>query len=122
MKKVTAIVRRGLVGEIIRAIEHAGCRCISAVDIDGLGDMVDPEKEHISFEYEGYCTKMSRIEVLCREGDVDQLLTIIKTLGRTDHPGDGIIYVSPVEQATKIRSGEGEQSFHREGESEKMGP
>jgi nitrogen regulatory protein P-II 1 len=106
MKKVTAIVRRGLVGEIIHAVERAGCRCLSAIDIDGLGEMVDPEREHISFEYEGYYTKLSRLEVLCRDEDVDTLLDIIKRLGHTDHPGDGVVYVSPVERAVKIRSGE----------------
>lgn len=106
MKKVTAIVRRGLVGEIIHAVESVGCRCLSAIDIDGLGELVDPEREHISFEYEGYYTKLSRIEVLCRDEDVDTLLDIIKRLGHTDHPGDGVVYVSPVERAVKIRSGE----------------
>lgn len=112
MKKVTAIVRRGLVGEITHAIEHAGCRCISAVDIDGLGDMVDPGKERISFEYEGLYTKMSRIEVLCRDNDVETLMEIIKSHGHTDHPGDGIVYVSAIERAAKIRSGEeGENVF-----------
>lgn len=110
MKKVTAVVRRGLVGEIIHTIEHVGCLCISAIDIDGLGDLVDPEKEHISFEYERMYSKMSRIEVLCRDSDVETLMEIIKSHGHTDHPGDGIVYVSAIERAAKIRSGEeGEQ-------------
>lgn len=111
MKKVTAIVRRSLVGEIIHAVESVGCRCLSAIDINGLGDLVDPEKEHLSFEYEGYYTKLSRLEVLCGDEDVDTLLDIIKRLGHTDHPGDGVVYVSPVERAIKINSGEeGEMS------------
>ncbi|MBI3111180.1 MAG: P-II family nitrogen regulator [Ignavibacteriales bacterium] len=106
MKKVTAIVRRVLAREIVRAIEHAGCCCLSAVDIDGLGDMVDPEKEHISFEYEGYYTRMSRIEVLCRDEDIGSIVECIKSHGHTDHPGDGIVYVSCVERVARIQSGE----------------
>jgi len=106
MKKVTAIVRMGLVGEVIRTIEHAGCRCLSVVDICGLGDLLDPENEHISFEYEGYYTKMSRIEILCRDEDVDRILKIVQSHGHTDHPGDGIVFVSPIDRAVKIRSGE----------------
>lgn len=106
MKKVTGIVRIGLVGEIIHMIEDAGCRCLSVVDICGLGDLLDPKRAHISFEYEGYYMKMSRIEVLCRDDDAEALMEIIKRHGHTDHPGDGIVYVSPVERAAKIRSGE----------------
>ena len=106
MTKVTGIVRIGLVGEIIHTIEEAGCRCLSVVDICGLGDLLDPERERISFEYEGYYMKMSRIEVLCRDEDVQTLVEIFKRYGHTNHPGDGVVYVSPVERAAKIRSGE----------------
>lgn len=106
MKKVTAIVRRDLVGEIIRAIKDAGCRCISAVDIDGLADLVDPEKEHISFEYEAYYMKMSRIEVLCRDDSVETVMESIKRHGRTAHAGDGFAFITAVERAAEIKSGE----------------
>jgi len=112
MKKVTAIIRIDFAGEVIRAIELAGCRCIAVVDVCGLGDLFDPEKEYISFEYEGRYSKMSRIEVLCKNDDVEALMEAIKKHGHTNHTGDGVVYVSPVDRAAKIRSGEeGEQVF-----------
>lgn len=113
MKKVTAIVRIGLVGEVVRSIEHAGCRCLSAVNVCGLGDLLDPENPHISFEYEGYYSTMSKIEVLCEDEDVDLLIAMIKSIGHTEHPGDGIVYVSAVERAAKIQTGEEAKSAFR---------
>jgi len=118
MKKLTAIVRIGLVGEVVHSIEHAGCRCLSAVNICGLGDLVDPENPHISFEYEGHYSTMSRIEVLCADEDVDRLMSIVKSIGHTDHPGDGLVYISPVERAAKIQTGEeGERVLRAKDES-----
>lgn len=116
MKKITAIVRLGLVGEIISSIMKTGCRCISVVDTCALGDMIDPENEHLSFRYEGGYTRMSRIEVLCREEDVDGLVAIVKAHGQTDHRGDGIVYVSSVERAVWIQEGqEGEHTVEAHG-------
>lgn len=106
MKKVTAIVRVGLVGEVVCSIKYAGCRCLSAMNVCGLGDLLDPKNPHISFEYEGYYSTMSQIEVLCDDEDVDRLVAIIKSIGHKDHPGDGVVYVSAVERAAKIQTGE----------------
>lgn len=113
MKKVTAIVRIGLVGEVVRSIEHAGCRCLSAVNVCGLGDLLDPENPHISFEYEGYYSTLSQIEVLCEDEDVDRLIAMIKSIGHTEHRGDGVVYVSAVERAAKIQTGEKGEGLFR---------
>jgi nitrogen regulatory protein P-II 1 len=44
--------------------------------------------------------------LVCSEEDADKVVDIIKQHGRTNQSGDGIIYVSPVVRAVKIRTGE----------------
>mgnify|MGYP001809676447 FL=1 len=45
---------------------------------------------------------MAKIEIVCNDVDVEKIVSIISTKGRTGNPGDGIIYVSEVENVYKV--------------------
>lgn len=106
MKEIKAYVRRSLVHEVVDALERAGFECMSVLDVPGLGLLADPEKFKYSTEFIKPYSTVVKIELACKDEDVDRAVEIIKCTGRTHQPGDGIILVSPVDRAVKIRTGE----------------
>jgi nitrogen regulatory protein P-II 1 len=105
MKEIKAFVRRSHIQEVVDALENAGFNCMSVLDVPGLGLLSDPKKFKYSSEFIKYSTVV-KIELACKNEDVDRAVEIIKTTARTQHAGDGIILVSPVDRAIKIRTGE----------------
>lgn len=52
---------------------------------------------------------VAKLELVCKDDDANKVVSVIQKHGCTNQPGDGIIFVLPVERAVKIRSGrEGE--------------
>jgi nitrogen regulatory protein P-II 1 len=48
---------------------------------------------------------VAKIEIVCNDSDVTKIIEIISMKGRTGNPGDGIIYVSGVEKAVRVKTG-----------------
>ncbi|MEW6060897.1 MAG: P-II family nitrogen regulator [Bacteroidota bacterium] len=106
MKQIIGVVRRESVGEVLRELSHNGFGCLSVFDMKGLWNVHDPEHEHLSFEYETYYSTMSRVEVLCKDDDAQKAFEIIKREGRTQHQGDGYVFISTVERLANIADGQ----------------
>lgn len=70
-----------------------------------LGNLADPENVRISFETGTTYTEHAKLEFVSSEADVDVLIPVIAASARTGEPGDGIVFVSPVDRAVKIRTG-----------------
>ncbi|NIN01050.1 MAG: hypothetical protein GTO24_24065 [candidate division Zixibacteria bacterium] len=49
---------------------------------------------------------MAKVEAVCANEDVDRLVAVISEKARTGFKGHGMVFVSPVEEAVKIRTGE----------------
>ena len=49
--------------------------------------------------------RVARLEVVCRKETAAEIVRTLREAARTGRPGDGIIYVTPVERAVKIRTG-----------------
>ncbi len=56
-------------------------------------------------EIVGKYTKVSKLEIVCTDEKLHQIVKILREAALTGSPGDGIIYVTPVEIAMKIRTG-----------------
>ena len=106
MKEIKAIVRRERVQEVIGALRTAGVPRLTLCHVHALGSGVDPEDYRLSFEEGAPYTEKTRIELVCRAEDVPRLLEVIRAAARTGHRGDGVIFVSDVEQTVKIRTGD----------------
>lgn len=106
MKEIKAYVRRSNIREIVDELEQAGFNCISVMDVPGLGLLADPHAFKYSTEFMKPYSTVVKIEMGCKNEDVDRAVEIIKAHGRTQEPGDGIILISPVDRAVKIRTGE----------------
>jgi nitrogen regulatory protein PII len=106
MKEVKAYVKIASLEDVVSGLHQAGFCCMSIIDVSGLGNYMDPERWKYSMEFVEKMSKVAKIELVCPDKDTSRVVEIIRTRGCTHSPGDGIIFVSPVDRAVKIRTGE----------------
>jgi nitrogen regulatory protein P-II 1 len=105
MKEVKAYVRCKKVETVIEALEDAGIDGITLIDVMGLGLLADPDTAKYSIKCVERYSDVAKLEVVCRDDDVHRIVEVIRKEAYSGIRGDGIIFVSPVEMAVKIRSG-----------------
>lgn len=109
MRLIKAYVRPETVNRVVHALDGEGIGHVTATHVRSLGHAgvgVDPKHRDLSVESGTWYTEMVKLEVVCTERDLDQLLTVIREAGRTGQPGDGIVFVTRIERAVKVRTGE----------------
>lgn len=105
MKEVKAYVRCPKAESVIEALEAVGIDGITVIDVMGLGPLADPSTSKYSISCVERYSDVAKIEVVCSDEDVHRIVEVIRTTAYTGMPGDGIVFVSPVEMTIKIRSG-----------------
>lgn len=106
MKEIKAYIRLKKAEEVIHALEEAGVPGFTVIEVKAIGAAAVPEKERFSIEYAEMYSPITKLEVVCNDGDSDRLVDIIKEKAYTGHRGDGMIFVSDISHAVKIRTGE----------------
>ena len=106
MKLITTIVRPERLPDVKAALFRAGVTGITLSRVSGHGG----ERELLS-EYRGTTVVMEfhekvKIEMVCSEPFVEPCIQAILSAARTGEVGDGKIFVQPIEQVIRIRSGE----------------
>lgn len=106
MKLITTIVRPERLAEVKAALFRAGVTGITLSRVSGHGG----ESEVLS-EYRGTTVVMEfhekvKIEMVCSEPFVEPCIQAILSAARTGEVGDGKIFVQPIEQVIRIRTGE----------------
>jgi nitrogen regulatory protein P-II 1 len=106
MKAVKAFIRCRKAEEVIANLEDVGIRDITLIDVMGIGQhLVNADKAKYSIQCVNKYSDVAKIEIVCRDEEVN---TIVETLQKTAHTGmkgDGMIYLSPLEMTVKIRTG-----------------
>jgi nitrogen regulatory protein P-II 1 len=105
MKKIEAIIRKSKFAEVKQALHNVDVNFFSYWDVTGVGN----EKEgHV---YRGITYSTSEIQrrylsIVVNNEFVEKTIDAILNSAATDQVGDGKIFISPVEQAYRIRTGE----------------
>ena len=105
MKLIKAYIRYRKTEEVYNALRDAGFCCMTFVECEGTGRYSDKEKEHLSEKYpfaEAY--RVIKLEILVADEHQNHLISLIRENARTGYQGDGMILVSSVEEAYKIRN------------------
>lgn len=105
MKEMKLYIRKERVDAVVHALREAGIGHITVTHVHTLGSLTDPEHIHISFETGTTYTEHAKLEFVCPDWDVDVLIPVVESTARTGKPGDGVIFVYPVDRAVKIRIG-----------------
>lgn len=108
MKELKAFVRRDRVSDVIKGLRDNGFRSLTLTEVEGTGRFSKPDAMP-SLKFPITHSKMAKLELVCNKEDVETIVRLIHQHGGTSEKGDGIIYVSNVEQIFKVRTGEDSQ-------------
>jgi len=106
MKEIKAYIRVSKAEEVIHALEEAGVPGCAAIEVKGVGSSAVPDEEYLSVDYVEEVSPITKLEIVCADTDVPKLVDVIKNRAYSGRRGDGMIFVSEVVQAVKIRTGE----------------
>ncbi|MGH7475699.1 MAG: P-II family nitrogen regulator [Longimicrobiales bacterium] len=106
MKEIKAYIRPERVENVVNALRDAGLPHFTITHVRSAGTGVDPHQRRMSLETGGWYTEKAKLEFVCSAGEVDELVGLIQREGRTGEPGDGVVFVSDIERAVKIRTGQ----------------
>lgn len=106
MKEIKAYIRTEFLEKTVKALEEAKAPGITVLTVHPVGYGFDPNYFSMDTSITKSYWDISKLEVVCSDKDEDRLVKVIRTNSCTGSKGDGMIFVSPVETAIRIRSGE----------------
>ena len=106
MKKIEAIIKPFKLDEVKEALQEVGVQGLSVVEVKGFGRQKGHTELYRGAEYVVDFLPKVKVEVVLDDDQVDAAIDAIVSAAKTDKIGDGKIFVSPVEQAIRIRTGE----------------
>ncbi len=105
MKKIEAIIRKTKFEEVKDALLDIDIEWFSYYDVRGVGKMRQA-RIYRGVKYDTSCIERVLISVVVRNLNVEKTIEAIVAAARTGEIGDGRIFVIPVEDAIRIRTGE----------------
>ncbi len=105
MKELKAFIKPSRAKQVVDALREQGFDCITLSKAEGTGSFKRPDA-FPSLEFKITDSPVVKLEIVCADHKVDPIVQIISKMGRSDEPGDGLIYVSPVEKAYRVKTGE----------------
>ncbi|WP_299228072.1 P-II family nitrogen regulator [Sulfurihydrogenibium sp.] len=106
MKKVEAIIKPFKLDEVKDALSTLGNFGITITEVKGFGRQKGHTEVYRGAEYVIDFVPKIKIEVVVDDAIVEKVIEAIITAARTGRVGDGKIFISPVEDAVRIRTGE----------------
>ena len=106
MKKVEAIIKPFKLDEVKEALQEIGILGLSVIEAKGFGRQKGHTELYRGAEYVVDFLPKVKIEVVIAEDQLDSVIEAIIGAAKTGKIGDGKIFVSSVEQAIRIRTGD----------------
>jgi nitrogen regulatory protein P-II 2 len=106
MKMVMAIIKPFKLEEVRQALDGLGIEGLTVTEVKGYGRQKGHTEIYRGAEYEVSFIPKVKIEIVVQTGLVEKVVEAISTSAKTGQIGDGKIFVSPIEQTVRIRTGE----------------
>jgi nitrogen regulatory protein P-II 1 len=106
MKKIEAIIKPFKLEEVKEALSDFGIVGMTVTEVKGFGRQKGQTEIYRGNEYSVNFLPKIKIEVVLSEDKVDEAVDAILKAARTGKIGDGKIFVMPVEEVVRIRTGE----------------
>jgi nitrogen regulatory protein P-II 1 len=106
MKKVEAIIKPFKLDEVKEALQDVGIQGITVTEAKGFGRQKGHTELYRGAEYVVDFLPKVKLEVVLEDTLVDRAIEAIQNAARTGRIGDGKIFVSQVDEAIRIRTGE----------------
>ncbi len=106
MKKIEAIIKPFKIDEVKEALHEAGLQGLTVTEVKGFGHQKGHTELYRGAEYVVDFLPKVKIELVLEDDAVDRAVQAIRDAASTGRIGDGKIFVFPVEDAIRIRTGE----------------
>lgn len=106
MKKIEAILRPHKLSQIQETLEEAGISGMTVTEVLGFGMQKGRVETYRGNEYKINLLPKIKIEMVVPDHKVDEIVELIINEARTGEVGDGKIFISNIEEAIRIRTGE----------------
>ncbi|MBM4386121.1 MAG: P-II family nitrogen regulator [Deltaproteobacteria bacterium] len=106
MKKIEAIIKPFKLDEVKEALQEVGVEGMTIVEVKGFGRSLGKREIYRGAEYVVDFIPKVKLEIVVTEDNVDTIVNTIIKAAYSGNIGDGKIFVLPVEEAIRIRTGE----------------
>lgn len=106
MKKIEAIIKPFKLDEVKEALHDVGVQGMTVTEVRGFGRQKGHTELYRGAEYVVDFLPKVKIEVVIEDGQVDDVIDAIEKAAKTGRIGDGKIFVMPVENVIRVRTGE----------------
>jgi len=106
MKLITAIIKPFKLDDVRQAVADIGVQGITVTEVQGFGRQRGHTELYRGAEYRVDFLPKTKIELAVDDGIAEQVVEAITNVARTGKIGDGKVFVIPLEQAVRIRTGE----------------
>ena len=106
MKKIEAIVKPFKLDEVKNALTKIGVQGMTVTEVKGFGRQKGHTESYRGTEYSIDFLPKSKIELIVSDELVNQAIETIERAAKTGKIGDGKIFLSPIEEVIRIRTGE----------------
>jgi len=106
MKKIEAIIKPFKLDEVKEALHEIGLQGITVIEAKGFGRQKGHTELYRGAEYVVDFLPKVKIELVIDDNLVERAVEAIQTAAHTGRIGDGKIFISPVEEAIRVRTGE----------------
>ncbi|MBT9459280.1 MAG: P-II family nitrogen regulator [Burkholderiaceae bacterium] len=106
MKLITAIIKPFKLDEVREALSAIGVQGLTVTEVKGFGRQKGHTELYRGAEYVVDFLPKVKVEAAVADTVVDQVIEAIEKSARTGKIGDGKIFVSPLDQVVRIRTGE----------------
>ncbi|WP_296859663.1 P-II family nitrogen regulator [uncultured Methanobrevibacter sp.] len=106
MKRIVAIIRQEKFEDVKKALVDVGCEGMTVSEVKGRGSQRGIRE---SYRGSNFCIDLipkTRIEIVVKDEGIDLIIEAIKKGAFTGNIGDGKIFVQPVDNVIRIRTGE----------------
>lgn len=106
MKLVTAVIRPEKLDDVKEALADAGYPSMTVTDVKGRGKQKGLEQTWRGETYRVDLLHKTKLDIAIGDDEVDDVVETIRKSAETGSIGDGKVFVTPVEEAVRIRTGE----------------
>jgi nitrogen regulatory protein P-II 1 len=106
MKKIEAIIKPFKLDEVKEALQEIGLQGITVIEAKGFGRQKGHTELYRGAEYVVDFLPKVKIEVVLADEQLDKAVEAIQRAAKTGRIGDGKIFISTIEEAIRIRTGE----------------
>lgn len=112
MVKIEAVIRPQRLDEVKTSLDEIGVTGMTVSEVRGAGAQKGYTQHYRGAEYTVNLIQKLKLEIVASDAEVERIVSAIVTAARTGEIGDGKIFISPVADAVRIRTGErGEEAL-----------